>query len=80
MGIRIDHMNEMGIGQAKKIISFLLNKNKELQMATPITSKQEWYLKKLVREQHVHGLDDEKIHHLSKYEARSIIGRLQARA
>ena len=80
MGIRIDHMNEMGIGQAKKLINFLINKNKELQMVTPITSKQEWYLKKLVRQQQIQGLDDEKIHHLSKYEARNIIGRLQSRA
>ena len=79
-GIGIPFLDEMGIGEARKIIGFLINKNKELQMATPITSKQEWYLKKLVREQHVNGLDDEKIHHLSKYEARSIIGRLQARA
>ena len=79
-GIGIPFLDEMGIGEARKIIGFLINKNKELQMATPITAKQEWYLKKLVREQHVHGLDDEKIHHLSKYEARSIIGRLQARA
>ncbi|MDP6704624.1 MAG: helicase-related protein, partial [archaeon] len=79
-GIQVPYIDEMGIGEAKKIIGFLINKNKELQMATPITSKQEWYLKKLVREKHVDGLDDEKIHHLSKYEARSIIGRLQARA
>jgi len=79
-GIHVPSVDTMGIGEAKKIIGFLINKNKDLQMATPITSKQEWYLKKLVREQHIHGLDDEKIHHLSKYEARSIIGRLQSKA
>ena len=79
-GIHVPSVDTMGIASAKKIISFLINKNKELQMATPITSKQEWYLKKLVREKHVDGLDDEKIHHLSKYEARSIIGRLQSKA
>ena len=79
-GIQVDLIDEMGIGQARRIISFLINKNKELQMVTPITAKQEWYLKKLVRQQRVPGLSDEKIHHLSKYEARSIIGRLQARA
>jgi len=78
--IHVPYIDEMGIGKAKKMISFLIDRNKELQMATPITSKQEWYLKKLVRQQQVQGLDDEKIHELSKYEARSIIGRLQARA
>jgi len=79
-GIRVDNMNKMGIGQVKRIIEYLIEKNKNLQMATPITAKQEWYLKKLIREQHVRGLGDEKIHELSKYEARSIIGRLQAKA
>jgi hypothetical protein len=79
-GIRVDQVNEMGIGQARRIIEYLIEKNKELQMTTPITVKQEWYLKKLVREQRVPGLDDKKIHQLSKYEARSLIGRLQAKA
>jgi len=78
--IRVDQVSEMDIGQARRVISFLINKNKEIQKDTPLTSKQEWYLKKLVREQQVPGLDDKKIHELSKHEARSLIGKLQARA
>ena len=78
--IDVPSVDKIGIGEAKSIIGFLIKKNKEIQMSTPITTKQEWYLKKLVKEQQVPGLDDEKIHHLSKHEARSLIGRLQARA
>nr|VFK44405.1 MAG: DnaJ domain-containing protein [Candidatus Kentron sp. SD]VFK49350.1 MAG: DnaJ domain-containing protein [Candidatus Kentron sp. SD]VFK80873.1 MAG: DnaJ domain-containing protein [Candidatus Kentron sp. SD] len=75
-GERVEHMERLGIGQAKKIISYLLEKKKTMQKGTPITKKQAWYLKKLAKEQGVTDLDDSKIYNLSKYEARGLIGKM----
>jgi len=80
IGIKVAYMDQLGIGRAKKIIGHLLEKKKLIQEKTPITQKQAWCLKKLAREKRISGLNEDKIHRLSKYEARELIGSLMKKA
>ena len=77
-GIDVPFLNSMGIGRAKNMISFLIKKNKQLQKETPITSKQAWFLKKIIEERQVSGLTSDMIYSLSKHDARIFIGKLKA--
>lgn len=68
-------LRNMGIGHAAKSIKYLMNKKaikKERTKQEPITYKQAWLLKKLTEEGQLE-LSLEKIEHLSKFEASSII-------
>lgn len=78
IGEDLPYLYDLGIGQAKKIITYLLKKKKEMQKDLCITNKQFWYLKKRLKELKICGISEEKISSLSKANASELIGKLKA--